>query len=707
MVRADGIGGIIEFGYSRIDTKTSDVSGSTTETESESLRQRYRLTMDKTIYPFLRLSAGGLFERTNSKTRSEDSDTESTSTKINPFLDITLSNPFLSAGAGYNRVEEKQKSDGVSSPTNIRENYNLFLGVRPVGLPPAEIRLSRSHLFDKEKAIRDNITDSLMFTTRYNFRDLRLSYMFNYSDNQDKLKEFESKSSFHNVMATYSTRLFKDRTSFYTSYNLSRQEVQTFSKGVGGESLLQVFPDIGLSGLDDTPNEGALDSNSAIIDRDLAESSGINIGVVPVGGDTRKRNVGIGFIFETELNTLYVYVHRELPPTIFNSFSWSIYTSSDNQTWSLLTTLSSAFFDTFQRRFEIRIPNIKKKYIKVVTNPLSAATAALVPDFSDPDKIFITEIQAFNAVPSKDIVRRFTTTTNVFNLGARTMILEYPFLMHDLSFWYNKTSPMGASRYMMSNGLTLMHKLSRVLSGSARVSVDNSKSSTEEIVNYQYSASLTATPLETLSHNIVFSRRITNRDGKSSDSNSIFINNSAQLYKGVDVSLSGGVSFSTSETGEKTTSTILNFGASIMPRENLSLSTGFSETKTRQTRRVTEDTESLTRSAFLSFTYSPFRTLYLFGAIDRVTQKNREPVTTLNYAMTFSPFRDGSLLFNFSYNESLRLEDEEKTRNITPSIRWNITRRSYLDLSYNLIKTSSLTEESEIKIFGANLRVTF
>lgn len=707
MVRAEGIGGIIEFNYSSLNSKTEDASGVSTESEAKSFRQRYRLNIDKTIYPFLRLSAGGLFERTSSDLKSEDTETKSTSTKVNPFVDLTLSNPLLNVGIGYNRIEERQKSDGESAPVNIRENYNAFLGLRPVGIPPMEFRVSRSHIFDKEKIIRDSITDSLMFSTRYDVKNLRVSYQFSYSDFNDRLKDFETKSFFHNGLVTYSTRLFRDRTSLYTSYSVSRQEIESFSKGVGGEVFVQVFPDLGLSGLDDTPIDGQLDSNSALIDGNTVISSGINIGVVPIGGDLRKRNIGIGFFVDTEINTLFVYVDRELPSTIANSFSWSIYTSSDNQTWSLLTTLSSVFFDSFLRRFEIRFPSVKKKFLKVVTSPLSPTVAALVPDFPDPDKIFITELQSFLTIPAKDIQRKFTTTSHTYNLSSRTILMEQPSLFHDFSLWFNKILPMDTWRLMISNGLTISQRLSRIFFGSARVSLENQRVETEGIDSLQYSASLNAIPLETLSHNIVFSGRITKRDGRTSDANSIFINNSAALYKGVDVNLSGGISFSTSEAGQKTTSTILNFGASIVPRDNLSLNMGYSETKTEQSGGERKKTSSTTSSAFLSMVYVPFKTLYLFGSIDRVSQSEGKAATALNYAMTFSPFRDGDLLFNFAYNETLRLEEEEKSRTMTPSIRWNITRRSYLDMSYNIIRTSTLSQETSIKIFSANFRTVF
>ena len=112
-----------------------------------------------------------------------------------------------------------------------------------------------------------------------------------------------------------------------------------------------------------------------------------------IGGDTRERNIGLDFSLAQDVNTLRVWVDRELPATISGSFSWDVYTSSDNLNWSLYTTLSPAPFGQFDNRFEITFSSVNTRYIKVVVKPLSAAVqgASGYPD------IFVTEIQAFSS----------------------------------------------------------------------------------------------------------------------------------------------------------------------------------------------------------------------------------------------------------------------------------------------------------------------
>ena len=47
--------------------------------------------------------------------------------------------------------------------------------------------------------------------------------------------------------------------------------------------------------------------------------------------------MGLDFLILSETNTLFVWVDRDLLPEIASSFSWEVYTSLDNRTWSLAT----------------------------------------------------------------------------------------------------------------------------------------------------------------------------------------------------------------------------------------------------------------------------------------------------------------------------------------------------------------------------------
>ncbi len=156
----------------------------------------------------------------------------------------------------------------------------------------------------------------------------------------------------------------------------------------------QLFPFAGLAGINDTPQLGALGANTTLIDGNTAVSTGINIGqLLSQTGDIQQRNLGLDFGTQATVSTIYVWVDRPLPSVVANSFSWDIYTSSDNQNWLFAQTVFPSNFGQFDNRFEIYFSAVNARYVKVVTRPLSSALVP--PPGSDVGYIFITEVSAF------------------------------------------------------------------------------------------------------------------------------------------------------------------------------------------------------------------------------------------------------------------------------------------------------------------------
>jgi len=81
---ADGISGSVELNYNALDTKTSDATGLSTESKQSSILERYNLSLERSLYPYLKLRAGGLFEKTFTNITTDDADTRSSITKISP-----------------------------------------------------------------------------------------------------------------------------------------------------------------------------------------------------------------------------------------------------------------------------------------------------------------------------------------------------------------------------------------------------------------------------------------------------------------------------------------------------------------------------------------------------------------------------------------------------------------------------------------------
>ena len=706
LAMADGINGFVELNYNALDTKTSDATGLSTESKQSSILERYNLSLERSLYPYLKLRAGGLFEKTFTNITIDDVDTRSSDAKTNPFVDLTLRNPFITAGAGYNKREEKQDTRGLSSSTTIRDTYNAIFGLRPEGLPTLDTLFTRTDTYDKARLFQNNENDYFSLSSRYKpVKDLDLRYQFTSNDAKNLLTDVDVKVLTQTGKATYSGQFFNNRISLYSSYNISRQETEA--------PTLQLFPFSGLSAINDTPANGALNPNTALIDGDLTASSGINIGQNPsqqMPPDTAYRNMGLDFVVSTEVGNLFVWVDRELPDAVASTFKWDVYVSSDNQNWvSLVQQISVAsvvqVLDKW--RFELNFTSVTTRYIKVVTTPLAATVNVPGFDMSKASDIFVTELQAsVQRVPAM-VNERTTRTTQIYDLSARARLLDNPYLYYDFYYWHTKTDPTGLTRYILSNGLTLSQRLSRVFTGSARIAREDGEETAGKRVSYVYSASLMAVPLPTLSNSLVMSGRTESTAGRSSDISSVFLNNSAELYRGVNVNLSGGVSSATSETRQETDNTVLTFGASLVPYRTMNISVSYSDTATKQSGGGMEAISTFSRRGDASVAFNPWTTVYLFSSIGVVSQNDRKTSTVRNYAGTWSPFPGGALQFNFSYNENLRSDDNGKDTLITPSIRWNIIPRTFLNMSYLILKSESTSQATESKSFNANLKMFF
>src|SRR5512143_1605988 len=262
---ADGLGGYVDFGYNELTSTTEDTAGNTSRSDSSSFSQRYNLTLNRTLYPYLKLTASGLFDKANTKSTSNGQESDSTTTRVQPFVDLTMRSPLYTAGARYNRREETTSSSGAPSVTSISELYGGVLGWRPEGFPSAELRLERSNLFDRQRVSQDTTRDTAALIMQYSpTSDLSINYRPSYVDTTDRLTSLETENLNQVGRVDYGARFFNNRVSFATSYNIAYSELRTSITGTGSVDIRQI-PFSGLSSIDDTPADGALAPNSALI----------------------------------------------------------------------------------------------------------------------------------------------------------------------------------------------------------------------------------------------------------------------------------------------------------------------------------------------------------------------------------------------------------------------------------------------------------
>jgi len=695
-----GISGSLESNYSFLSSKTTDASGNTVKTDTQFAGSRFQLDIDTKISPNLRLRAGGVAEGTWSTfdDRTNDIVTRTTVLEFRPYIDLTLETPLYTASVGYIRRQNRIEVFDLSTVTLINNEYYTVLGWRPEGLPSVDAQIRRRDLYDSDKSFLDIKEDFISLNPKYQYQGLRLDYYGTYLHRRDDLTDLDVTQHTHSGRASYSDSFFNKRVALSTNYNILYQGTETKTGG-GGFVSTQAFPNRGLSRIDDTlpPAPLTLDPNPNLIDGNTAASAGIDlVSNIPL----IRRQIGLDFITSTGVNQLLVWVDRELTSTVVSSFSWQVFTSDDNLNWVGPIAPSSVVFDTFQNRFEINFSAVTTRYIKVVTTPI-------FPGPLVPPNIFVTELQAFVRTPAADLKGKSGRTTHNYDLDVKTRILDNPSLFYELYYYLNREEPSGRQRYDLINSLYTIHRFNEVFSGRAKVGIENGKELDEKRLAYIYDAAVIADPLRTLHHSLVFNGRDEEIDGRPNNTHSIILYNTAQLYQGVDVNLNGGVTFIKQESGEKGRNFLINFQSNIIPHRAMTLGLNYSNTISRRTGGDQGSSSTYIQRLDFNLSYNPFRTLNLLAFVQYINETGQKDRVLQNYAINWSPFPDGALQFNIAYNENYRTEDHLVERIFQPTIRYNFTKRSYIDVTYQLIRSKSDIEKIDSNLLSTSVKIFF
>ncbi len=713
IAQADSLNGFLEWNYSKVQSEARNNSD-VTKTETKTLNQRYSLNLNKNLYPNLRLIGSGIFEKELGWLTNNDINSSSSVTTMRPSVDLILNTLLYTAGLGYSRRDETLKTTGAPMAKGINEDFHAQFGWRPLSLPKVDLQLTRTNTFDEFRLLNDITNDRILLGMRYQpLKTVDLKYQGIYSNVADNLQGVESQEMTNSARVTYSDQFFKQRVLLNTTYNVTRQQTSTVTTG-NSQVPFQLFPFTGLYAASDTPAVAALSPSAPLTNGDTTTAAGIDsLGVAALtGGESRPRNIGVDFIVPTEVNSLSVYVDRDLPPGIAGFFSWDVYTTLDDPNlgaprWVLIKTVSAAPFAPFLNsfRFSIDFPEATVRAVKVVVSPLTQVAAALVPSFQNPDKIFVTELQAFSVKPAGEIEGNNVRVSHIYNADVKARLLETFPLYYDGSLFLSSSSPSDFIRYTLSNGLHLEHAFNDKISGSSRVAREDVDNPEGHNVSYLYSASLKVVPLKTLHQTLIYSGRNESISGRTKNSNSLFLYSNAELYKGLNLNMSGGVTYVTAENGTSDQNYNAVVGASIIPNQKLSMNVNYMLNKNSSS-GSSGSTGFLQQRAEFSTSFRPYPTLYLFASLG-VISIDTEMDTLLNYGINWSPFPDGTIQFNLLYNENMRTLDRAKERLLSPSLSWKVTSKSLLDFSYSFATAESITQSANSNIMSLNYRIFF
>jgi hypothetical protein len=342
---ADGISGYVEEGVAVTRTEDTDAAGTTQRLDSTQFRQRYRLTLDRLFLPTWRVTGGGLFERAIGTRGDGITETDLATRNWSAFGNLYYTVPTLTAGAGYIRRE-----NFLFGPVGIvNEEYGITGNWRPEGLPSLQLRLSRPSIHDTERASTDTRSYEGVLSAAWSpVRPLDLGYSATYSNPRDEIRGSETVSWVQTARGAYADQFLGGRGTVGVSGLFSRRIDEFRSAGAGGSIAQFRSPIAGLSLVETaiaTAARDSLSSNPALINGDLTASAAIDLGFSrTVAGDSNFRDIGAQLADTvTPVNTLWVWVDRELAPEVGQAIVFEVWKSDNNVDWVQLAVLKQFF----------------------------------------------------------------------------------------------------------------------------------------------------------------------------------------------------------------------------------------------------------------------------------------------------------------------------------------------------------------------------
>jgi hypothetical protein len=678
----------LEYIDSHADIEDKE-SGEKTRIDSSFFRQLYNVELQKEIFPYLNFRTGGLF-RLNDRTTirrteaegKEETDFEERLGRL--FAELHLDNPLYNAGATYSWSESEE---GVANKLKTtREEINSIFRWRPVGLPLLDLEYNRLRAYT-DPSSRDVLTQVFRLLSRYEYEGFSYDYRYTRNDQNETIEDFGTLSQIHDGGMRYSDSFFADRLRVTGGFRLTHSTLEP--TGTGDVKLPTTSAGTAFYSLDDDA--------APIVYEDSPPNplSNIVIGTTGIGLPPAPVSVGLDFTFPTTVDTLYI-----LPTTspgeidsVADDFTWIVSSSDDQLIWTEHDT--DAIYNRFDNRWEISFsPDAEPRYLKVRTQPLN----------NTPVEIRVLDIQAFTTIAATRGLEIVDDVQN-YNLGLRWAITDRTTTAYNGFYRRQENQPFDLIKTTLTNSLSLEHVFSPMFVANARLlRADGTETRRGDVTDHTYTASLSAHYLDTLSQTLVYSGTYNRDENGSGTRDSILLRTNADLYREWSMILDVGYLRKDPILGAAGTNTLLRLSTNLIPNPKLQFTMDYSGSW----RTETGDSTRLDQNARFQAFWVPLRTLSLFARID--FRKHGSTGESLqvgqDYSVTWSPFPDGALNFTLAYNQTADTRNN-KSRILSPGIRWRITPASLLTVRFNLGTIETESEISDVRNLRAEFKIFY
>lgn len=429
------------YAFGKDITGTADISynSSSTETDEDknsswNLFQSYYLNYNTYLTPAITSNIGIRYSERDSDMQDQET--------IYPFINLGLTNEYLSGNLGYNYMEVKSSDN----PSLITSFWNTNLTTRLEDWPVLNFQYTETWQYDdlSEHEI-DTESTSLLSGVSYQFSIFDIMYNYMRSTSFDHVTETDSENNNHISRLGMYKSFWNNRISISADGGYNYFDTTT-TVPEAGEIEQRRLAREGFYGVDSSPEHSTLSPASGLIDRDY------DTAVITVQEDM---NIGIDLIYAQTVDTIYIHTNKDYSydPSISSEVSeWAVYYTTDEiepKTWNRITSSASFTYNETQHRFEISFNPQEARHFKVVYYPGAAS-----PDFQ------ITEMEAYG-LEYVDRISETDTKTYTGNCALSIRPLEKWTTSYYLSYYRTDTSPDEITNYTLSQGLNLTGDLSR------------------------------------------------------------------------------------------------------------------------------------------------------------------------------------------------------------------------------------------------------
>ena len=354
-------------GTLRLGTVFSEIDTS----RFHSFDQQYTLNYFRPMFPGSKLRISCIF----SGIQTAQSGVEQTwHGELQPSGDINWTNTFFGVGVNYRYRETR---DTFEMNNLLSRSAGGVFKTRFVNFPQSTLRYDWSRTFSSIIS-QPQTTEEKRLQYSANYSGWNARFLYSYTDREyDNLTaDLQQDQQQHLFRLDYAHAFFANRLRFSGGYlfNFTRRREET---GIPAEPLTQITTILGLYAEDSTPEFGALDTLSGLIDLNVTDATSPSI---DIGGVLVNRNIGFDLGISRQISQIYIYTDRLSDP----DEGWAIYTSSDNLEWTRLASGVSATFNSPLKRYKISFPFTEARYFKAVNSGVN-----------EEPQVLVTEIQAF------------------------------------------------------------------------------------------------------------------------------------------------------------------------------------------------------------------------------------------------------------------------------------------------------------------------